>query len=544
MDKDILLNQGISARSFEGLKKALHNSEEESLLLFENTKDAIFWADPVTGVITRCNRPAEALLEKTKEEIIGFSHTLLHPPEKKDYYSSMFRRHIKDKKVVDVEAEVLTGSGKVISVHITANVASIGGKEVIQGIFRDITKYKKIENDLKELNKKLENSNRRLKRLVVKDPQTGVYNHSYFEEIIRLEFCRAKEYATPLALLLLDIDYFQSINDAYGHAFGDLVLRQFAKKIRKMVRLHDYVVRFGGEEFIIILPGSNMVNSLKIAHKILTSIKMCKFGNSRTSIKLRLSLGVASYPDDKIFKESGFIEMLYRSLSKAKEYGGDRVCSSLDLKDKRPLFKKDPTFTDINYLKEQLHKITKESNQNLIESIFALVKTIGLKDQYTGDHVEKTVYYSTEISKFLNLDSSEIVLIEQASMLHDLGKIGISERILQKKGKLTKEEFDEIKRHPEIGVDIIRPIRFFHNLIPLILYHHERWDGKGYPFGLRENEIPVGARIIAVSDVYQALISDRPYRKAFSIDEAKSIIKEGSGTQFDPRITEAFFHIA
>lgn len=127
--------------------------------------------------------------------------------------------------------------------------------------------------------------------------------------------------------------------------------------------------------------------------------------------------------------------------------------------------------------------------------------------------------------------------------MHDLGKIGISEKILLKKGKLTKKEFEEIKKHPQIGVDIIRPIQSLQNVVPMIFYHHERWDGRGYSSRLKGEDIPVGARIIAVSDVYEALTSDRPYRKAYSEAEAKKIIRESAGGQFDPKIVEIFLKV-
>jgi len=127
--------------------------------------------------------------------------------------------------------------------------------------------------------------------------------------------------------------------------------------------------------------------------------------------------------------------------------------------------------------------------------------------------------------------------------LHDLGKIGVSEKILLKKSKLTKREFEEIKKHPQIGADILRPIQFLRNIIPLVFYHHEKWDGSGYPSGIKGEEIPIGVRIIAIADVYQALTSDRPYRKAYKKEKAIAILKKGSGCQFDPRITGIFLRI-
>ncbi|MFC1666279.1 diguanylate cyclase [Candidatus Omnitrophota bacterium] len=415
-------------------------------------------------------------------------------------------------------------------------------KGVIEYV-RDITQRKEAERKLAEANKDLRNSNRKLLRLALKDPQTGLYNHRYFEEIIEAEFYRARRYNSPLSLVMLDIDYFKSINDVYGHQFGDLVLRQFSRKLRRLVRLHDYVIRFGGEEFVIILPGSDKVAALNTAQRLSDSIKMQNFGDAKNTVKLRLSGAVSSYPEDNVFKDMDLIGLAEQVLNKVKEYGGDRVCSSIDIKNKTLSSEIIDKSTNVEYLRQKLSRLTKRSNQSLVESIFAFARTIELKDHYTGDHVEKTVNYATEIARKLGLSDDDITLIEQASMLHDLGKIGISEKILLKKGKLTKKEYEKIKEHPKIGVDIIRPIQFLRGLIPLILYHHERWDGKGYPFGLKGREIPVGARILALADVYQALISDRPYRKALPKVEAVGIIKQNSGKQFDPNIAALFLEI-
>jgi len=226
--------------------------------------------------------------------------------------------------------------------------------------------------------------------------------------------------------------------------------------------------------------------------------------------------------------------------------GGNLVYSSADLdlgisedlkhvsKDKK---------VEIKELKNKLDKMTKRSNQSLTESIFAFAKTIELKDDYTGKHVEDTVHFTTEICKVIGLPKEEVELIKQGAVLHDLGKIGISERILRKNSKLSKAEFAEIMKHPQIGADILRPIHFLHALIPLIFCHHERWDGKGYPSGLKGESIPIGARIISVADVYQALTSDRPYRKSYTKKQALKIIKDASGSQFDPKIVDAFLGI-
>ena len=408
----------------------------------------------------------------------------------------------------------------------------------------EIAARKKAEVNLATLNKELLKSNRRLKQLSLTDPHTGLFNHRFLEGVIDAEFQRAKRYGHDLSVILLDVDYFKSINDVYGYEFGDLVLKQLARQIKGMLRRYDIAVRFGGDEFIVISPGIERLQAISLAQRLLEALSLFNFGNKAQKVKLKISLAISSYPQDKITKGMGLINLADQIMNKAKDSGGNRVYSFLDIRKTRLLSPgKDKRKEASGVLQNKLEKITKKANQNLIESIFAFAKTIELKDHYTGEHVENTVRYATAIARALNFPKEEIELVRQAAMLHDLGKIGISENILHKKAKLSKKEFDAIKKHPQIGADIIRPIQFLRELVPYIFYHHERWDGLGYPSGIKGEEIPLGSRIIAIADVYQALISDRPYRKAFSKKEALKIIKDGSGTQFDPRIVNIFLKI-
>ncbi|MCX5712560.1 MAG: diguanylate cyclase, partial [Candidatus Omnitrophica bacterium] len=410
---------------------------------------------------------------------------------------------------------------------------------------RDITEQRKKEREVIMLNKELLQSNRRLKQLALRDPLTGLYNHHYLQEVIEAEFYRARRYAHPISVLMLDVDYFKSVNDLYGHAFGDNVLKELAVQLNKITRRYDIVIRFGGEEFIIISPGITNPQALVLAGRILDAVNLYNFGNKKNTVKLKLSIAVASYPEDKANNGMELVVLTEKILNKAKERGGNRVYSSQDIaieKDKQPS-KNNKANSEIKFLKSRIEKLTKRSNQNLIESVFAFAHTLEAKDHATGAHVERTVKFANEIAMALNLSPEEIENIKQAAVLHDLGKVGISEKILLKKSKLNPKEYAQIKKHPQIGAEIIRPVQSLHNVIPLVLYHHERWDGKGYPAGLKAEEIPVGARIIALADVYEALVSDRPYRKAFSKAKALRIIKENSGSQFDPNIVDIFLRI-
>lgn len=409
---------------------------------------------------------------------------------------------------------------------------------------RDITERKLAEKEKELLSAEIIESNKRLKQLALRDSQTGLYNYRYLNEIIESEFYRARRYAHPLSVIMIDIDYFKSINEVYGHDFGDLVLKQLAIQLKRMVRRYDIVVRSGGEEFIILSPGVDKTKAVALAQRILDAVSLYSFGDKKRNVKLKLSMSVASYPYDKASKGMDLINTADKIIDKVKEAGGNKAYSSAEASvSKKKIMTAKDDIAEIKYLKNKIERLTKRGKQNLIESIFAFAKTIEMRDHYTGEHVENTVRYSTEIARALKLSPEETENIRQASVLHDLGKIGISDRILLKRSKLTKKEFEEIKRHPQIAADIIRPIQFMHDIVPLVLYHHERWDGKGYPSGLRGEEIPIGARIIAIADVYQALTSNRPYRKAFSKKDALDIIRKGSGTQFDPRIVKVFLKV-
>lgn len=413
-------------------------------------------------------------------------------------------------------------------------------------IATDITERKLAEKKSVSLNKEVSKISKRLKQFVLRDYDTGLYNHRYLSEIIESEFLKSKRYLHAISAILIDIDYFKSINDLYGHRFGDIVLKQFAKKLKNVVREYDIVARYGGEEFIVISPGTGRSRAIIMAQRFLESISLYEFGDAGHKVKLKLSIAVASYPEDEgINKGMDLIELTEKILNMVKERGGNGVYSSADIKKKGQAVspRKKIESDEITFLKKRIGKLNKQSRESVVEAIFAFAKTIELKDHYTGEHGESTVRYATEIAKTMNLPREDVESIREAAVLHDLGKIGVSERILHKRSKLTKKEFDQIRRHPQIAADILRPIHFMHDIIPFILYHHERWDGKGYPNGLKRDEIPLGARIIALADVYQALISNRPYRKAYSKKEAIEIIRKGSGTQFDPRVVRSFLKI-
>lgn len=393
---------------------------------------------------------------------------------------------------------------------------------------------------------KVENENlmNRLKSLSLKDTHTGLYNYRYLMERLSTEFMRAKRYILSLSILMLDIDYFKSLNDVYGHQYGDSILKEFSSFLLKSCRGSDIVVRYGGEEFVILMPDTSKQGAMIFAERLPQTLQEHAFDKKDKRIKLKVSIGVANYPEDGLENVNNLLDAADAALRNAKENGGNCVCDfqKISFQELRKIVG-GQNKENAEKLKEKLFKMEGRTNQVLLETIYAFAKTIEARDFYTGKHGEDMISLATQIGKKLNLSDKEIDDIKHAAILHDLGKVGISDNILHRKGKLTKTEYEKIKKHPVIGAEIIRCVHFLKDVVPTVLYHHERYDGLGYVRGLKGEEIPLGARIIAVADVYQALISDRPYRKALSREEALRIIQNDAGAKFDPKIVKVFVEI-
>ena len=527
------------------IETALEISEANYRAIFEAASDAIIVRDIESYAIVDANNQACELLCYPKEEFLTIQPEALFPdeiPNNWKYVKPIFDKAASGEPQ-SVEIMLKDKAGRTFWVETHIKRAVVGGIYRLLSIAHDISERKDSERQITELTASITQANEELKKLALVDAHTGLYNYHYYTNVIEAEFSRAQRQDGKLSLIMMDIDYFKSINDVYGHQFGDIILKQFAEVLKKTVRLYDTVIRFGGEEFIIIAPGTNSEEALRLAKRILSAVDSFSFGNSEHTIKLKISAASGSYPDDSRIKNSSdFINIADAILSKAKEEGGNRAYSSVDYKSTagEKLREKEP---DVASLKDKIGKLTTRGNQSVAEAIFAFAKTIELKDSYTGAHVDDTMHYAVKISEKLRLSDRETEIVKYSAALHDLGKVGIPEAILHKPGKLTEEEFEIIKRHPQIGVDIIRPIHFLHDIIPTMLHHHEHWNGGGYPGGLKGEIIPLGARIVSVADAYQAMISDRPYRKALSQQNAIEELKKYSGTQFDPKVVKAFLEI-
>jgi diguanylate cyclase (GGDEF)-like protein/putative nucleotidyltransferase with HDIG domain len=414
-------------------------------------------------------------------------------------------------------------------------------KEQINFKIKQAQKLIQARDRIKHLETDLSSKNKRIEKLILVDPLTGCYNWRYFLHRAAQEFSRAHRRHYPISFIVLDIDYFRQINEVYSVKVADAVIKKIVEILRKNLRKEDVITRWREDEFFIIAPYLSSKNSCKLAKRLKDKICNHKYKYRNLSISIKVSMGIVSQPEDRLENTRDIVNKLNKCLISAKRRGGNVIIIhsvpqvGKILADKKKV--------SVDELKAKVEKLNVLATRDLLEVIYGFARAIEAKDFYTGKHVEHTAAIVEEIAKELRLPKAEIEQIKPAAVLHDLGKVGIDDRILSKSGILTPQERKVIETHPSIGAEILRGIHVLRGIIPAILYHHERYDGKGYPLGLKGEEIPLNARIVAIADVYQALVSDRPYRKAYSKKEAIKIIKKESGNHFDPKIVEVFLKV-
>lgn len=358
------------------------------------------------------------------------------------------------------------------------------------------------------------------------DGLTCVYNHRYFHDELRKKIMQGKMDNKPVSMIFIDIDYFKHYNDLYGHQKGDTILREMATVIRDNVRTGDIVARYGGEEFAIILPDTSENVAMDIAEKLRAKIETTYFEGeeNQPNGKITASFGISVFPE-KAKDDMELIKSADDALYRAKFFNKNRV----------------EAYTSI--LDDIKQNISDEKDIELVASIKTLISVINAKDRYTYGHVERVVIYSRLLADQLKLSEKEKATLIYGAYMHDIGKINIARDILVKKMKLTNDEWEELMQHPNNGVEIIKPVESLKDVIPLIQFHHERFDGKGYPHNLKGEEIPYLARVLTVVDSFDAMTSNRPYNKRKSYEEGVEELRKCSGAQFDPDIAEAFIKV-
>ncbi|MEW5921891.1 MAG: PAS domain S-box protein [Bacillota bacterium] len=461
------------------MQQQLQESEEKYRLIFENSPLGVFHIDQ-KGIVTACNDNFVKIIGSSREALVGLN--ILALPDKKvaaaaqeclqgryGFYEGWYH---------SVTASKVTPVRALFAPFKTEDGSVSGGVCIVE----DITERKQAEEKIRYMS--------------FHDSLTGLYNRRFLEEEMqRLDTARQ----LPISIIMVDLNGLKLVNDTYGHSVGDELLKTAAEILIKSCRKEDILARWGGDEFVILLPQTAQKEARNICKRV-------KENSSKAYIEdvpVSFALGVA-------IKEN------------AEKSLADTLRTAED-----------------DMYKQKLA----ESRSVRSAVLNALLKALEAKSYETEAHTRCMQEVALKIGEKLGLPDSEMSRLKLTITLHDIGKINISEEILTKKGPLTAEEWEIMKKHPETGYRITRATEEFAHVAEEILAHHECWDGSGYPRGLKGKEIPLLARITAIADTYEVMSNGRPYKKALSQSEIVAEFKRRAGTQFDPELVEIFLSL-
>jgi diguanylate cyclase (GGDEF)-like protein/putative nucleotidyltransferase with HDIG domain len=356
------------------------------------------------------------------------------------------------------------------------------------------------------------------------DDMTGIYNRRYLFKYLREQL--AANPGRQLSIIIFDLDRFKLYNELYGYTEGDNAIIRVANMLSRILDRRGICTRYSGEQFVAVLPDTDSAAAMALAETVRNKVQQAFIDDeSITKQFLTTSAGICTYPVCALNSE----QLLHRAnlaLLKAKENGKN---------------------TCVVYSSEQSARLrTQEPGSdeaNLQTTIYALTAAIDAKDHYTFAHSQNVAKYAAAIARELGLDSVTQKIVHEAGLLHDVGKIGIPENILTKNARLTNDEYAIIQKHVDISINIVKHLPSMTHVIPAIVGHHERWDGRGYPRGISGERIPVEARCLAVADTFDAITSIRPYKTPLPTEYALQELERNKGAQFDPRVVDAFIRL-
>ncbi|WP_051280438.1 HD domain-containing phosphohydrolase [Anaerovorax odorimutans] len=471
----------------ETYRKNLYREKELLNTTLKSIGDGVVTTD-IDGKITSLNNAAEMIVGWKNEESVGKNFEdvfILKNEETGESVENPIKKVLRTGKIIGLANHTMLINKNGEKITIADSAAPIKNEDGqtfgVVMVFRDVRLEKAHQNEILYLS--------------YHDALTSLYNRRFIEvEIQRLDIDKN----VPISVVMGDVNGLKITNDVFGHEVGDELLNKVAQVFKEICEKDDIVARWGGDEFLLLLPNS----TIEYAERVIVNLKE-KFSKKKAgALKLSVSLGCAERIEGQNLNDV---------IRQAEEW--------------------------------MYHQKLLEGKSYRNTIINTLLATLYEKSMETEEHVKRLSKYCKAIGKKLNLSDKEMNELSLLSVLHDIGKVGVHQSILKKPGTLTEEEWVEMKKHPEIGYRITQNTPELSFVSEYILSHHERWDGKGYPKGLKGEEIPLCCRIIAVADAFDAMTNDRVYRKALDEKEAIEQLISNAGTQFSPEIVDIFVKI-
>jgi diguanylate cyclase (GGDEF)-like protein/PAS domain S-box-containing protein/putative nucleotidyltransferase with HDIG domain len=535
--------------------------------IVESSGDALFCVTEA-GLIATWNGGAERIYGYTAQEAVGKDFAkLLWPADAHKEEKKLYKSLAQGEEITDLETTQLRKDGAPLLTNLTLSplTDTAGTFLGILVVARDITESRQTqalreqEGKIQELTSLLETQQQELEALKTTDSMTGLMNRRFLQEQLDRECQRAIRYGTPLSLILLDIDHFRHYNDTYGHPAGDEKLRQLGRMLRQEARPTDLVARYDGELFCIVLPNTDGEGAVATAERLRAQIEATYWLEKN----LTASLGAATF-SHTMETGSALILEAHKALCISKREGRNLVTHFHDVKD----FSFFHSGGEAGRNKTHWERVEPASKEGCPEDSIAVVNTaslrvsrqelahaydttiegwsraLELREKERAGHSHRVMEMTVRLAQEMGIGGQELVYMRWGALLHDIGEMGIPDSILLKTEPLTPEEWQIMRSHTTLAYEMLASIAFIHPALDIPFSHHERWDGTGYPQGLKGKDIPLAARIFAVVDVWDALRSDRPYRKAWSDREALDHIHSLSGKHFDPQVVQAFHQLA
>ncbi len=360
-----------------------------------------------------------------------------------------------------------------------------------------------------------------IQRQSITDELTKLFNHRYFQDTAN-EWIKEQRYSR-FGLAMIDVDQFKIYNDLYGHASGDVALKRIAELIQTVTSDNEMLVRYGGEEFVVLYPDYSPEEVYSRAERIRETVESEFLLSKDIREFLTVTIGISNYNVDGSTLEE-LITKADNAVHQGKQSGRNKTI----------VYKED------NEQSKADSEVQEKIKDAFVSSIYALAATIDAKDHYTYGHSSNVAVLSEALAKRAGFDEKDIEIVRNAGLLHDIGKVGIPESVLSKPGFLSNEEYEIMQGHVVQSINIIKHIPNLIDTVPVVISHHERYDGKGYPRGIKGENIPILGRVICIADSFDAMTTDRPYRKGLSLEQAVYELRKNAGTQFDPNLVDVF----